>query len=197
MIPSPTRRDKPKPVAPRTEAATTERPEETRLRAAALQAAILKSVGFVSIATDENGVIQIFNAGAERMFGYQAAEVQNRITPADISDPLEVIARAAALSRELGAEISPGFDALVFKARREIEDIYELTCVRKDGTPVPGLGLGDGAARRGRRNHRLPADREGYHASQAGRGGKGEDRTSGCETCSSTRAPSSNPTPTR
>jgi len=34
------------------------------------------------------------NVGAERMLGYTAAEVMNTITPADISDPQELIARA-------------------------------------------------------------------------------------------------------
>jgi hypothetical protein len=61
------------------------------------------------------------------MLGYTAAEVMNKITPADISDPQELIARAKALSIELETTITPGFEALVFKASRGIEDIYELT----------------------------------------------------------------------
>ena len=105
----------------------------------ALQNAIFNSANFSSIATDEKGVIQIFNVGAERMLGYTAAEVMNTITPADISDPQEVIARAKALSAELGTTISPGFEALVFKASRGIEDIYELTYIRKDGSRFPAI----------------------------------------------------------
>src|SRR5450756_2237659 len=108
--------------------------EEALLKAGALQRAILNSANFSSIATDAKGVIQIFNVGAERMLGYTAAEVMNKITPADISDPQELIARAQALSIEIGATITPGFEALVFKAARGIEDIYELTYIRKDGT---------------------------------------------------------------
>ncbi|MDQ2946220.1 MAG: PAS domain S-box protein, partial [Acidobacteriota bacterium] len=100
--------------------------EEALLKAGALQSAIFNSANFSSIATDAKGVIQIFNVGAERMLGYTAAEVMNKITPADISDPQEVIARAKALSVELGTPITPGFEALVFKASRGIEDIYEL-----------------------------------------------------------------------
>jgi PAS domain S-box-containing protein len=73
------------------------------------------------------------------MLGYAAAEVMNQITPADISDPQEVIARAAALSVELGTPITPGFEALVFKASRGIEDIYELTYIRKDGSRFPAV----------------------------------------------------------
>src|SRR5437762_2160462 len=108
------------------------RAEEALLKAGALQSAIFNSANFSSIATDEKGVIQIFNVGAERMLGYTAAEVMNKITPADISDPQEVITRAKALSAELGTKIAPGFEALVFKASRGIEDIYELTYIRKD-----------------------------------------------------------------
>ena len=113
--------------------------EEALLKAGALQSAIFNSANFSSIATDAKGVIQIFNVGAERMLGYTAAEVMNKITPADISDPQEVIARAAALSLELGTPITPGFEALVFKASRGIEDIYELTYIRKDGSRFPAV----------------------------------------------------------
>ena len=73
------------------------------------------------------------------MLGYTAAEVTNKITPADISDPREVIAHAKALSVELGTPIAPGFEALVFKASRGIEDIYELTYIRKDRSRFPAL----------------------------------------------------------
>ena len=115
------------------------RREEVLLKAGALQNAIFKSANFSSIATDEKGVIQIFNVGAERMLGYAAADVTNKITPADISDPQEVIARAQALSLELGTLITPGFEALVFKASRGIEDVYELTYIRKDGSRFPAV----------------------------------------------------------
>ncbi len=112
---------------------------EVLLKAGALQNAIFNSANFSSIATDAKGVIQIFNVGAERMLGYTAAEVMNKITPADISDPQEVIVRAKALSAELGTPITPGFEALVFKASRGIEDIYELTYFRKDGSRFPAV----------------------------------------------------------
>ncbi len=113
--------------------------EEALLKAGALQRAIFNSANFSSIATDAKGVIQIFNVGAERMLGYTAAEVMNKITPADISDPQELISRAESLTEELGTPIKPGFEALVFKAKRGIEDIYELTYVRKDGIRVPAV----------------------------------------------------------
>ncbi len=121
------------------EGITEVRRQEALLKTGALQNAILNSANFSSIATDEKGVIQIFNVGAERMLGYTVADVLNKITPADISDPQEVIARAKALSLELGTTIRPGFEALVFKASRGIEDIYELTYIRKDGSRFPAV----------------------------------------------------------
>ena len=113
--------------------------QKALLKTGALQTAILNSANFSSIATDDRGVIQIFNKGAERMLGYKAGEVVNRITPADLSDPLELVARAMTLSAELGTPIKPGFEALVAKARRGIEDIYELTYLRKDGSSLPAV----------------------------------------------------------
>ena len=118
---------------------TNSRRQEDPLEAGALQSAIFNSANFSSIATDAKGVIQIFNVGAERMLGYTAAEVMNKITPADISDPQEVVARAKELSAQLGTPIAPGFEALVFKASRGIEDIYELTYIRKDGSRFPAV----------------------------------------------------------
>src|SRR5258706_13492767 len=88
---------------------TSRRSETNLLKAGALQNAILTSANFSIIATDEKGIIQLFNFGAERMLGYKAAEVVNRISPSDIHDPQEVMARAKALSLELKTTIAPGF----------------------------------------------------------------------------------------
>jgi len=115
------------------------RQKQALARMSVLQSAIFNSANFSSIATDAKGVIQIFNVGAERMLGYTAADVVDKITPADISDPQEVIARATALSVELGTPIAPGFEALAFKASRGIEDIYQLTYIRKDGRRLPAV----------------------------------------------------------
>ncbi len=109
------------------------------LKAGALQDAIFNSENFSSIATDAEGVIQIFNVGAQHMLGYAPKDVVNKLTPASISDAHELIERAAALSTESGTTIRPGFEALVYKAMRGIEDIYELTYIRADGTRFPAL----------------------------------------------------------
>ena len=73
------------------------------------------------------------------MLGYTAAEVVNRITAAELHDPQELIQRAAALSVEFGTPIAPGFETLAFKAARGIEDICELTKIRKDGSRFPAV----------------------------------------------------------
>ena len=125
------------PEAQREEAG--KKAQEALLKTGALQSAIFNSANFSCIATDEKGVIQIFNVGAVRMLGYAAADVLNKITPADLSDSQELIARAESLSQEFSTPISPGFEALVFKAARGIEDIYELTKIRKDGSRYPAL----------------------------------------------------------
>jgi len=109
------------------------------LKTGALQNAILNSANFSIIATDEKGIIQLFNVGAERMLGYMAAEVVNKINPSDIHDPQEVRARAQALSQELATTITPGFEALAFKASRGIEDSYDLTYICKDGSRFPAI----------------------------------------------------------
>src|SRR5580692_7468776 len=125
--------------SPIPESAVQSRVSEHALGDQALQRAIFNSANFSKIATDAKGVIQIFNVGAQRMLGYTSEEVVNKITPAEISDPQEIIARAEALSAELETPIAPGFEALVFKASRGIEDIYELTYIRKDGSRFPAV----------------------------------------------------------
>jgi PAS domain S-box-containing protein len=109
------------------------------LKTGSLQEAIFNSANFSTIATDADGVIQIFNVGAQQMLGYAPEDVVNQLTPASISDAPELIERAALLSAEFGATIRPGFEALVYKALRGIEDIYELTYIRADGTRFPAL----------------------------------------------------------
>lgn len=113
--------------------------QQALLKTGALQNAILNSSNFSIIATDENGIIQLFNVGAEHMLGYRADEIVNKLTPSDIHDPHEVTARAQSLSIELATPIAPGFEALAFKAKRGIEDIYDLTYIRKDGSRFPAV----------------------------------------------------------
>ena len=112
---------------------------EVLFNTGALQHAILDNATFALIATDEKGIIQLFNAGAEQLLGYAAADVVNKLSPHDLHDPEEVIARAAALSEEFATAIKPGFGAMTFKASLGIEDTYELTYIRKDGSRFPAV----------------------------------------------------------
>lgn len=114
-------------------------PQKTPLKADALQKAIFNNPNFSYVATDSQGVIQIFNVGAERMLGYRAADVVDKITPDSLADADEMIARAAAMSLEFGTTIAPGLDALVYKASRGMEDIVELTYIRPDGVRFPAI----------------------------------------------------------
>jgi len=118
------------------EASAAEQSHHALLRTGALQSAILTSADLSLIATDEHGIIQLFNVGAERMLGYRAAEVLNRVQPSAFKDPQELLARASALSEELGVPIEPGFHALSYKASRGIEDIHEMTWICKEGQRV-------------------------------------------------------------
>jgi PAS domain S-box-containing protein len=102
-----------------------------------LQQAILDGADYSIISTDIEGVIQTFNAAAERMLGYEAAEMIGKLTPEIIHDRQEVIDRAASLSMELGQEILPGFEVLVTQARQGLVSETEWTYIRKDGSRFP------------------------------------------------------------
>lgn len=108
--------------------------ETVLLKAGALQNAILNSASLSLVAADTDGVIRIFNIGAERMLGYTAADVLNKFALSDIFDRAAMIARARTLSGASPAPIPPGFEALVFKAAQGIEDVFEQPCTRKDGS---------------------------------------------------------------
>ena len=113
--------------------------EAALIQANILQKATFNSAVFSSIATDAQGVIQIFNKGAENMLGYAAEQVINKLTPAYFSDAQELTTRAKALSEQYGVSIASGFESLAYKASREIHDIYELTYIHQDGQRIAAL----------------------------------------------------------
>ena len=102
-----------------------------------LQRAILDGADYSIISTDLTGIIQTFNAGAEVMLGYSAAEMVGKVTPAILHDLNEVIDRAASLSVELGQDIPPGFEVFVAKARQGTIGEEEWSYIRKDGSRFP------------------------------------------------------------
>lgn len=110
---------------------------QSLLKTGALQNAILTSANFSIIATDEDGIIQIFNVGAQRLLGYTAEEVVNQIAPWDLHDPQDVLEHAYALTTELKVAIAPGLEAMRYKTARGLEDIHEVSYLCKDGSRVP------------------------------------------------------------
>lgn len=109
-------------------------PDSVSTHAALLHAAILDHSGYGIIATTPEGVITVFNRAAERMLGYRAEEVIQKLTPAPFHDPLEVVARAAEFSAELGVTIEPGFEVFVARARLELPNEYEWSYIHKGGS---------------------------------------------------------------
>jgi PAS domain S-box-containing protein len=97
---------------------------------------ILNSSNYTIISTNQDGIIQTFNATAERLLGYKAEEVIGKATPQIVHDSEEIMRRAQELSKELGYTIKPGFDVFVAKIRggapMNIVDVHQ-----KDGTRFP------------------------------------------------------------
>jgi PAS domain S-box-containing protein len=100
-----------------------------------IQKAILDSANFSILSTDARGIIQTFNAGAERMLGYSAKEMVGKETPMKIHDLEEVKKRA----RELSTDMKPGFEVFVAKAAAGMTEEREWTYIRKDGSRFPVL----------------------------------------------------------
>ncbi len=116
------------------------REAERQLRdTAAFQHAMLHGAGSAIIATDIQGVIQLFNPAAERLLGYTASEMVGQYTPDRFHDPEEVATRARELTIELGSEIEPGFETFAAKARLGQPDQREWTYIRSDGSRIPIL----------------------------------------------------------
>lgn len=98
---------------------------------------VLRSATEVSIiATDLDGVIRVFNKGAEHLLGYDAEELVGKDTPALFHVPEEVAARGVELSEEYAQTID-GFRVLTHKPELEGAEIREWTYAHKDGSRFP------------------------------------------------------------
>jgi PAS domain S-box-containing protein len=104
-----------------------------------LQRAILDGADYSFISADLNGIIQTFNAAAERMLGYSASEIVGKDSLAIFHDPQEIIDRSTSLSVELGKDIPVGFEIFVAKTRLGMVNEEEWTYIRKDGSRLPVL----------------------------------------------------------
>jgi PAS domain S-box-containing protein len=98
-----------------------------------LQAVLDAATEVSVISTDPDGLITVFNTGAERMLGYSAAEMVGKQTPALIHVSEEVAAHGVALAARFGQPVS-GFGVFVAKARQGGHDEREWTYIRKDGS---------------------------------------------------------------
>ena len=103
-----------------------------------LQRAILDSTDYAIISTGLSGIIQTFNAGAEKMFGYSMGEVVGIVTPEIFYDSQEVLDKIAKASKILGKDLGDGFGALMSMAIQGVID-EEWTNIRKDGLHFPIL----------------------------------------------------------
>jgi len=113
--------------------------EAARNRISQLLTSVLNAASEVSIiATDLNGVITVFNRGAERLLGFEAEEVVGQLTPAVFHLPDEIMARSAELSAHYAEPIA-GFDTFVYLPRLLDAETRRWTYVRKDNTEIPVL----------------------------------------------------------
>ena len=99
---------------------------------ARLQSVLDAATGVSIIATDPQGLITVFNKGAERTLGYSAEEMIGKQTPASFHLSEEVVAHSRRLTARFGREIG-GFDVFVELARLGGSEEREWTYVRKDG----------------------------------------------------------------
>ncbi|MDQ6800383.1 MAG: EAL domain-containing protein [Acidobacteriota bacterium] len=101
--------------------------------------AVLDAASRISIiATDAEGIITVFNSGAERMLGYSAAEMIGARSVIDLHKEEELADHAARLQNEFGQRLS-GFDILAHRADREGLEEREWTYVKKDGSTITVL----------------------------------------------------------
>ncbi|MCF7986056.1 MAG: PAS domain S-box protein [Methylovulum sp.] len=98
----------------------------------ALESVLSSATEFSIIATDTNGLITIFNRGAELMLGYTEDEMVGKQTPLIFHLDEEVNIHAERLTLELGYQLS-GFNVLTEKALNKGRDTGEWTYVCKDG----------------------------------------------------------------
>lgn len=107
--------------------------------AVSYQRAILKNAVAMIIATDENGVIKIFNYEAAYQLGYTEEEMIDKHSPVLLIAPGDIAGKRKLLFEELGVNIEKDFDVLVEKAKRNIRTEYQYSYTRKDGSVFPVL----------------------------------------------------------
>lgn len=87
------------------------------------------------IATDTNGIVTLFNSGAEALLGYSASEVVGQKSPALWHDSKEIEERGKFLSNQLGHTVS-GFDVFIIGAKSSVYEELEWTFHQKSGERI-------------------------------------------------------------
>ncbi|WP_018948865.1 PAS domain S-box protein [Thioalkalivibrio sp. ALMg11] len=113
-----------------------ERTSELAHTADQLQAVLVAASEFAIVVTDCNGLITLFNPGAEKMTGYAADDLVGKQSPALFHLSEEIATRSAELSAAYGRSVE-GFRAFTEVADREGAETREWTFVRKDGVRIP------------------------------------------------------------
>ena len=111
------------------------RTEENLIKVNTLQQALLDGSDYGIISTNVDGIIQSFNVGAEKLFGYKAEEVIGKMTPVDFHYEQDIENLAKYLSVELKRPVPANFHALVAQALDSGKNtVSESVCLRKDGS---------------------------------------------------------------
>jgi PAS domain S-box-containing protein len=99
---------------------------------------IIQTTDLSIISTDAQGVITSFNRGAEKLLGYSAEDVIGKLTLQLFHDQQEVVERTESLNRDLGLNLSPGFQTFVVRVQdKETPDRQEWTYIHKNGRRFP------------------------------------------------------------
>jgi PAS domain S-box-containing protein len=114
-------------------------PIDTAMTTSALQTAILNCANLAVIATDNSGMIQLFNVGSERLLGYRAQEIIQQRLPDALFAPQELAQYLAAQFMAPRVMHAPSFELLAHKASLGEEDVFEMTLLCKDGSPLSAV----------------------------------------------------------
>jgi PAS domain S-box-containing protein len=101
------------------------------------QKALLDTAGVMIIATDEKGIIRLFNPEAEKKLGYTQQEILNKKKATLFHTKNDIKRTRRELQKTFGIKITNPFDVLVEKARRNIHEEEHYDYINKSGELFP------------------------------------------------------------
>ncbi|HJY23459.1 MAG TPA: PAS domain S-box protein, partial [Hanamia sp.] len=101
------------------------------------QRTLLDTAGAMIIATDENGIIKLFNPEAACKLGYSESEVVDKETLVLFHSKKEIERKRKELLKLFGIKLKNNFDILVEKARRNTHEEEQYIYVGKNGDSFP------------------------------------------------------------